>query len=99
MNKVIISLLSIFLLIPSMVMASNGTLDKISKSSEVNNLIGNSFLIHVKYLSSDFSNGYHTYYELKYQGMDSPNYFCANLKVNESANGGVEVVNYASCAQ
>ena len=99
MNKIIISLLSSLLLIPSIAMASSATLDKISKSSEVNNLMGNNFLIHVKYVSSDFSNGYHTYYELKYQGMDSPNYFCAKLKVNESANGGVEVVNYVECAQ
>ena len=99
MKKTILSIFVSLLLIPSLAMASNSTLDKISKSSEVNNMMGNNFLIHLKYVKSDFSGGYYTFYELKTQAMDSPNYFCATLKIDEIGNGGVEVVNNVRCAQ
>ena len=48
MKKTILSIFASLLLIPSLAMASNSTLDKISKSSEVNNMMGNNFLIHLK---------------------------------------------------
>lgn len=31
--------------------------------------------------------------------MDSPNYYCATLKIDEIGNSGVEVVNNVRCAQ
>ena len=91
MKKTILSIFASLLLIPSLAMASNSTLDKISKSSEVNNELANRFLIHINLLSLILVMAYKVY-ELKTQAMDSPNY-CATLKIDEIGNSGVEVVN------
>ncbi|MYM61224.1 hypothetical protein GTG28_18555 [Vibrio sp. OCN044] len=99
MKKTILSIFASLLLIPSLAMASDSTLDKLSKSSAVNNELANRFLIHIKFVKSDFSNGFHNVYELKTQAMDSPNYYCATLKIDEIGNSGVEVVNSVRCAQ
>ena len=83
----------------AMANSSLDVLDKISNSAEVRNLVGNSFLIHVKYISSNYSGDNYHIYELKSQKMDSPHYFCSALRVNNNENDIVEVVKTTQCRQ
>lgn len=61
-EKTILSIFASLLLIPSLAMASNSTLDKISKSSAVNNELANIFSIHIKFVKYDSNNGFHYIY-------------------------------------